>query len=262
MAWTGILIAMPNLQAINFLRELGGGVSRPCVFECSDGQERVLKFQDRAPTAALASDWIGALLATELGVRTPAPCLVHLDHEAIATMGPQAARDAHPGYAFGSAYLPSAQNVFGIGSITSCRNYSELLGSLTVLDTWIGTQDRLRPDKAWNLLMETDQGPWRQLVAIDFGMAFPGPLIPLVGLSDHLPLTPICPQVVRHLVDRQAVAETLDRAEGMNDAEIIKAVATTPDAWLSSEQRGRVIGFLRARRDGLRATLTELGGHL
>ena len=252
---------MPNHsihQATNFRHELGGGMSRPCVFECSDGQERVLKFQDRATKAALASDWIGALLATELGVRTPAPSLVHLGAEAISTMAPQAGVDALPGYAFGTAYLPHAQTIIGIGLITLCSNHPEVLGGLAVLDTWIGTQDRRRPND-WNLLAETDQGA-HQLVAIDFGMAFPGLLVPLVGPSDHQPLTLVCPADVKHLIDRNAVDEALARAEGMNDAEIIKTVATTPDAWLSSEQRGRVVRFLRARRDGLRAVLTELRG--
>ena len=244
-------------QAINFRREIGGGMSKPCVFECSDGVERLLKFQDRVGTGALASDWVGALLAGELDVQSPAPALVYLDDDAISTMEPQAAAEARPGYAFGTAYLPSAQNVIGIESITRCRNHPEILGRLAVLDTWIGTADRVRPAGDWNLLVETDQDP-PFLVAIDFGMAFTGVLTPLVGPVDEPQLPFVCHPTVRPSVNGDAVAEALAQAEGITDAAIVKMVRTTPEAWLSDEQRGRVVRFLLTRRGKLRAAVAEL----
>ncbi len=206
----------------------------------------------------MASDWIGALLATELGVRSPAPRLVHLDQSAISTMQPRAAANARPGYAFGAAYLPSAQNITGIRGITTCENHSDVLGRLAVLDTWIGTEDRLRPDGVWNLLSETDQGSLPQLVAIDFGMAFAGALVPLVGFSGHFPTELVCPREARPLIDPHAATESLTRAKGMTEAEIITLVETTPETWLTADQRGRVIRFLLGRRNELGASLAEL----
>jgi len=233
-------------------------MSRPCVFECSDGEDRVLKFESRATKAALASDWIGALLATELGVRTPAPSLVLLDEEAIETIRPPSEADALPGYAFGTAYLPHAQNATAISGILSCDNHTEVLGRLAVLDTWIGTEDRLRPDKVWNLIRETDLGSTPQLVAIDFGMAFTGALVPLFGQSDSGQPHLVCPSELRPLVSLDATEAALARAEEVTEAEVVTAVETTPESWLSPAQRGRVIRFLLSRREHLRASLAEL----
>ena len=233
-------------------------MSRPCVFECSDGRERVLKFRDRATYSALASDWIGSLLATDLGVRTPAPSLVKMDGEAISTMGKEAAADVKPGYAFGSAYLPHAQNIVGVRGITSCANHADVLGRLAVLDSWIGTGDRLRPDGVWNLLKETDQGSQPQLVAIDFGMAFPGTLVPLVGVPSHLQAELVCPREVRLLLAPSGMTDSLGRALGMTEVELITLVGTTPETWLTAGQRGRVIRFLLGRRKELDASLAEL----
>ena len=252
-------VATPTLpRALNFRHELRGGMSRPCVFQCSDGQERVLKFESRATKAALASDWIGALLATELGIRTPAPSLVELDEDAILTMGTAAGGDALPGYGFGTAYLPFAQNIFGIRNITSCVNHPDALGRLAVLDTWIGTEDRLRPDGAWNLLKETDQGAKPQLVAIDFGMAFAGALVPLIGTGGHFPIQLVCPMEVRPLVDPRAVTNALAHAEALTEAETVRLVGTTPEEWLSASERGSVIRFLFERRESLRSSLAQL----
>ena len=235
-------------------------MSRPCVFECSDGQERVLKFRKRATRQALASDWIGALLATVLGIRTPAPALVEIDEEAISTMRQEAESDARPGYAFGTAFLPAAENVVGVRGITACSNHAELLGRLAVLDTWIGTQDRQRPDGAWNLLAELDDGPRPQLVAIDFGMAFTDSLFPLLGTHDQSTTKLVWPGEVRPLADLQAVSETVAQVEYMTEADIIKQVETAPRAWLSAEERGRMIGSLFAGRQEIASAMKELEG--
>ena len=208
----------------------------------------------------MASDWIGALLATELGVRSPAPRLVHLDQSAISTMQPRAAANARPGYAFGAAYLPSAQNITGIRGITTCENHADVLGRLAVLDTWIGTEDRLRPDGAWNLLAELDDGPQPQLVAIDFGMAFTDALIPLLGRHDQPATKLVWPGEAKPLADLQAVSETVAQVEHMTEADIIKQVETTPRAWLSAEERGRVIGSLFAGRQEIASAMKELEG--
>ena len=208
----------------------------------------------------MASDWIGALLATELGVRSPAPRLVHLDQSAISTMQPRAAANAHPGYAFGAAYLPSAQNITGIRGITTCANHADVLGRLAVLDTWIGTEDRLRPDGVWNLLSETDQGSLPQLVAIDFGMAFTDALIPLLGRHDQPATKLVWPGEAKPLADLRAVSETVAQVEHMTEADIIKQVETTPRAWLSAEERGRVIGSLFAGRQEIASAMKELEG--
>ena len=235
-------------------------MTKPCVFECSDGQERVLKFRDRATRQALASDWIGALLATELGIRTPAPALVVIDEETMSTMSKAVEEDARPGHAFGTAFLPAAENVLGVRGVTACSNHPELLGRLSVLDTWIGTQDRQRPDGAWNLLTELDDGPQPQLVAIDFGMAFSDSLFPLLGERDHAATMLVWPNEAKPLADLQAVSETLDQVEDMTEADIIKHVESTPHAWLSAEERGRVVGSLFARRRGLAGAMKELEG--
>ncbi len=233
----------------------------PCVFECSDGQERVLKFRNRATRQALASDWIGALLATVLGIRTPAPALVEIDEETISTMSQAAEKDARPGYAFGTAFLPAAENVVGVRGVTACSNHAELLGRLSVLDTWIDTQDRQRPDGVWNLLTELDDGPQPQLVAIDFGMAFTDSLYPVFGEYDDATTKLVWPSEAKPLVDLQAVSETVAQVEGMTEADIIKQVESTPHSWLTAEERGRVVGSLLARRREIAGAMKELEGN-
>lgn len=175
-------------------------------------------------------------------------------------MSQEAKSDARPGFAFGTAFLPAAQNVVGVRGITACSNHAELLGRLAVLDTWIGTQDRQRPDGAWNLLSELDDGPQPKLVAIDFGMAFTDALFPLFGTHDHPTTKLVWPGEVKPLADLEAVSETVAQVENMTDADIIKQVETIPGAWLSAEERGHVIGSLFARRQEIAGAMTELEG--
>jgi hypothetical protein len=166
-----ILASFPRIT--NHLHDVGSGMSFPQVCECSDDIDRVVKLPGVCAFGSLASDWVGSLLAVQLGILTPAPSLCVIDEGARATMTVAIRAKAEVGLAFGTNHIVPATNVLGLSSIVECGNHQELLSQLLALDSWIGTADRMRPDFGRNLLVDREDRKPR-LMAIDFGMAFPG----------------------------------------------------------------------------------------
>ncbi len=232
-------------------------MSAPQVFECDDGLDRVVKIEGLATGASLASDWVGSMLAVHLDVLTPAPSLVEASAVALGQLPPELAARSRPGTCYSNAYIRSAMTVHGVQAIVDCPNHDELLSRLLVLDLWIETSDRMRPDFGRNLLIDNEDGD-RKLMAIDFGLAFAPVLFPLLGgAEDFGGQTVTVPRPVRPLVDWGIVEETLGVVEAMPDAEIVKLVATVPNAWLDDRRRGTMIRYLLDRRGLLRPALVN-----
>jgi hypothetical protein len=238
-----------------------GPTTSPQAYECNDEVERVLKLPGLATGQALAADWIGALLAVELEVLTPRPCLVTVDQRAIDQLPPTLRDRARPGFAFGSEYIRRAQGVSGWDTVRACANHPAMLARLVVLDSWIDTQDRMRPDFGRNLLVDAmDARP--KLTAIDFGMSLTSPLVPILGDSPPAEqVEPFVPDGLELFLDLAEVRATVERVATMSDAEIITLVRTTPDEWISEESQGAVIKYLMTRRQHVGpAVLSQLNG--
>ncbi|MGE0135882.1 MAG: HipA family kinase [Dehalococcoidia bacterium] len=245
----------PIPRALNWLLGFDtAGVTKPQLFSCSDGQERVLKLPGLAPGSALAADWCGSLLAVELEIPTPPPSLVRIDGAALETM-PRNRDVAKAGFGFGTNYISQAAPVTGIASIVGCSNHAAVLSRLAVLDCWIDIPDRMQPDPGRNLLISSGGGR-TELVAIDFGMGFAGALYPLLGGGDperdmHEPLVP----EVRHLVDPRIAASAIRSVEETTEAEVIRMVSSCPDEWVDDETRGRMMRYLMSRQPLVRSCI-------
>ena len=247
-------------DALSHLHDFGTGQSQPQVFACSDGIDRVLQLQGIATGPSLASDWVGALLAVELRVHTPAPFFVRVGEASIATL-PYAQRlRAMPGVAFGTTYVHTASTVHGIDSITVCPNHAELLSRLTVLDTWIGTEDRMNPDFGRNLLID-GVAESRRLMAIDFGMAFTPVLFTILGGQPVYDMVELqLPPALRPLLDRDVLQTAINDVETAPDAELVKYAHSVPDEWLASDRKGALASFLITRRPLLRDAVNRALG--
>lgn len=90
----------PRLAAARFVRELDGGATKPCVFDCvppldePDGDfgpeptEYVVKFRSevRGQAAGLRNEYVAAQLALALGIPIPAPALILLGEEVLESL--------------------------------------------------------------------------------------------------------------------------------------------------------------------------------
>jgi len=229
-------------------------MTKPQVFSCSDGQERVLKLPGLAQGTALSADWCGSVLAVELGVPTPVPSLVAVDAQALETM-PLHGDVARPGICFGTDYVSQAAPVTGIATLVGCSNHVALLSRLAVLDCWIDVPDRMKPDAGRNLLISKEGGR-SELLAIDFGMGFAGALHVLLGSRDpdQEMREPLVPEV-RHLIDPQIMDSAIRSVEETTEAEIVRVVGSCPDEWIDEGTRGRIMRYLMVRQTLVRSCL-------
>ncbi|MCC7364707.1 MAG: hypothetical protein IT303_10070 [Dehalococcoidia bacterium] len=242
-------------EAVNHLYDLGSGLSRPQVFECSDGIDRVVKMRRLSTYEGMASDWVGGLLAVELGVAAPFPSLLTVTASAIETMPPALAIEAEPGIAYSNTYFSAASTITGLDSILACGNHRQLLSRLVALDTWIQTEDRMTPEFGRNLLIDTDE-PSPELLAIDFGLCFSEALMTLFGHRRELRRI-VCRAEIKPLLDIAEIREAVNRIESTSDAVIVKMVHTIPDGWLGDEGKGKLVSYLLDARTGVRSLIEQ-----
>jgi hypothetical protein len=113
----------------------------------------------------------------------------------------------------------------------------------------------MRPDFGRNLLVDREDRKPR-LMAIDFGMAFPGVVTPILGSGfEELVPEAVCHQRVRHLLAYGVLKTTLSEIENMPDSEVVKTVRLVPEPWLSEVARANMVRFLLNRRGKLRECL-------
>ncbi len=255
-----VLLPTSSPRITNHLYDLRNGMSLPQVCECSDGTDRVVKLQGLCALSSLASDWVGSLLAVRLEILTPAPELCIVDEAAVATMPTSIRSKCKSGLALGTTYITPSVNVVGLHGIIACGNHQDLLSRLLALDSWIGTEDRMRPDFGRNLLVDREDGRSR-LMAIDFGMAFPGVVNPLFGAGNGVPpVDAVCHDGVRLLLDNTAMQAALAEIEGMSEGEIVKIVRLIPEQWATDEAKGKMVQFLIRRRPDLRSCVERYIG--
>jgi HipA-like protein len=249
------------VEANSWTHDFGlAGATRPQVFYCEDGVDRVIKLTGLGMSDGrlLAADWWGAVLASDLGLPTPVPRLVRVSEQALQTAPEDIRASAKPGFAFGAEYLPRAGPIIGLDSIMNCSNHSEALARMAVLDVWIDTPDRMTPEFGRNLLQNID-GRDHELVVIDFGLAFGAALHHLFGAGEDAMAEmsdPLRPEV-RPLVSGEEIELTLEAVERMTEADIVKFVNSAPPEWVDDEVRGRAVRFLLDRQARVRDRVTS-----
>lgn len=252
----------PIVEAENWLHDFGAaGVTRPQVFACSDGVDRVLKITgiSGATPAMLTAEWVGSLVAIELDVPTPRPSIVRVAPEALATAPPDVRDTGQAGYAFGSEYVRHAMQPQGVAAVESATNHVDLLSRLWVVDAWLGVEDRMHPDFGRNLLVN-NEGKARVLMAIDFGLSMAPALYPIVGSTGGEGGIPRTWPGLMQLLDAGIVRAALDELEAVTEAEIVRIVRTTPEDWSDDARKGSVTRYLLQRQLSVRSAVSQALG--
>jgi hypothetical protein len=228
-------------------------MSAPQLFSCDDGVLRVLKLQGLCPPTVLAQDWLGCVLAVSLGIPTPKPALVHIDDAAVRSLPQQLSGRAQTGIALGTEYSEKASAILRMPSLTVCENHVDLLSTIFVLDSWLGTADRMQPDFGRNLLIDAHDDEDPRLMVIDFGLTFPGALIPLLGPPPEV--EGVVHADVIPILDADIVRRTLNQIMEMPEATLYELAASAPNEWVGEDGKVRLANFVIRRRPLLRQAI-------
>jgi len=146
------------LEALEHLRDIGTGDTRPQVFLCDNGgvlEPWVLKLAGLS-AGELAADWIGSLLAQRLGLRCPAVAVAQVSARALSTAPPTVQAWAQPGPAFASRLVEDV--LAGLTDADLLVAPADDLGMMYALDAWLEVLDRRKPDGIWNALKDVSDG--------------------------------------------------------------------------------------------------------
>ena len=234
-----------NLEARNHRLGFTGGDSRPQLFECSDEEEWVLKLMGNAQgTITLAADWIGSALSLLIGVPTPESSIINVTADALRTAPSSVQEWAAPGPAFGSLFVTQNNSFAGAAAVTQCANVSDI-GKMAVADTWLQVEDREKPDRAWNMLIDTSLDV-PELRVIDYGLSLRDHLAPVgILLRDQPAARLVCPDPLRPYLDWEAARQAVNAMLSMPEQQIEDIVQSVPTAWnVDNEHRQATIEHL------------------
>lgn len=228
------------MRAANHLGVLGGGQSEPHLFADENGEVWVVKLPGNPFESQLGTDYLGLQLAPFLGVPVPESRPITVDEESLATMQarPSWARE---GLGLATRYFRGVENVTPM----ALADGHETLSRLIVLDAWLETLDRKRPDGQWNLLRLT--GPDVRYLAIDFGMSMQHRAL-LGSIATANPLPPGYPEELIAAADLRGVQTAMFELAAISDEVIQTTIESVPSAMMNpSDQRG-ILEFLVQRR--------------
>ncbi|MFC0712223.1 HipA family kinase [Azorhizophilus paspali] len=158
------------IEAVEIIRRLEGGITRPFLCRASNGKHYVAKGLELPPAERIA-ELLCARLAARFGLPIPEHGYIYID-PALLRYDTEARRDLGPGDSFALAYVADAADLLYSQAL---QVPADLQKSVFVFDYWIGNGDRQlgqwggRP----NLLMcSTDN----LLRLIDHNQAFCWPL--------------------------------------------------------------------------------------
>lgn len=222
--------------------EIGKGASRAHHVSAENGAEFIIKgpsFTPEHPTVA-ANEWIAARLAEKLGLPILPFQLMTMRGELF----------------FGSLWMPSGATWHdGISAdlFARCENQNRVY-DVIVLDTWLINPDRHHQ----NLIVRVLRGGQHTLLLNDHSHLLVSPSGPqktedLMDCLDHLPGRFVRLALIRdNIADTAHLSDSLDRAEGLSDADVRGIVESTPSEFLSGDARQSYAEFLVRRRLRLR----------
>lgn len=240
---------MTITTALNHRKRFEGGDTKPQVFVCDDGAEWVLKLLgNRHGTLQLAGDWLGTSLGCLVGAPVLTPNIVAVTTDAIETLPDDIRAWALPGPAFATEYLGPSAGITGSATMFEATNLEEMT-ALAVLDTWIDTTDRRKPNGDWNLLMDTREDSPR-LVAIDQGLALSEPL-GVVALVAAAPDTRLrLPDELVAYVDWSQADAAKEKMLQLTIAQLTELAGSVCPEWVKSPPpTAAIVSYLDGRRD-------------
>ncbi|QCY09413.1 HipA family kinase [Pseudomonas sp. MPC6] len=158
------------IEAVEIIRRLQGGMTRPFLCRASNGKHYVAKGVELPPTERIA-ELLCARLAADFGLPIPEHGYIYID-PALLRYNPEARSDLGPGDSFALAYVASAADLLYSQALQVPTNLQK---TIFTFDYWVGNGDRQlgpmggRP----NLLMSSIDN---QLQLIDHNQAFKWPM--------------------------------------------------------------------------------------
>ena len=232
-----------QVEAIQFYRKMAAGRTSPLLVECErpDGTtvEVVAKFSKGCSNGALVREAVMAMLASDLSLPVPAPYLVHISSEFIASIpDSEIARflqDSNA-FGFGSKRLPNGFGQWIRPSGLMSDTLEQQAVDIMALDCWLANSDRRVTNP--NLLTNG-----REFAIFDHELALLGHSVlfwkepwQLKGLLDARP--PVEHVFFDHLRGRAAYGTdaVLNRLKGLTDERISDYFAALPASWIDGEQ--------------------------
>lgn len=168
------------IEAVEIIRRLEGGITRPFLCRASNGKHYVAKGLE-LPPAERITELLCARLATQFGLPIPEHGYIYID-PALLLYNPEARRDLGPGDSYALGYVADAADLL-YSQVTLVP--AELQKAVFVFDYWVGNSDRQlsllggRP----NLLMCSMDN---QLQLIDHNQAFQWPVDAKIFSETHV----------------------------------------------------------------------------
>lgn len=125
------------IEAVEIIRRLEGGITRPFLCKANNGKHYVVKGLELPPVERLA-ELLGARLAASFGLPIPEHGVIHID-QALVRYFPEAKNSLGEGDCFALGYLHNASDLV-FSQIKQVP--MELQQAVYVFDYWVGNSDR------------------------------------------------------------------------------------------------------------------------
>ncbi|MBP2645357.1 MAG: hypothetical protein H6Q75_797 [Firmicutes bacterium] len=238
------------LLAVEYLGEVGVGVTAPHFFRADNGHIYVVKLKNnRLGPTVLVSEYVAARLGHILGLCFPPSDLIHLSSEFILQT-PLFSSGVDPGLHFASRYLTPTQHLTK-ETLSLASNVNEMAGVL-LFDHMFHNLDHISNKR--NLLLHREETGFK-IYSIDNSHLFKGGRWTVAKLDKLARKTKIYTQglfrvLLNDFLAVQDFLPYLDNANNLTDPLITELVQDIPAEWLTEEdERAALIRHIQARRD-------------
>ena len=239
------------LMAIEYLGEVGVGVTVPQFFRAQDGNIYVVKFQNNlAGSRVLVSEFFAAKIGGIMGLCFPPSDIIKIDEQMLNSHSCLLELGLEPGRYFGSLYLEHAQYI-GKDRLHKAVNIPEMAGVI-LFDHMFHNADRAKNQK--NLLLQLEDEKYK-IYAIDNSHLFRSSRWTIDSFEKlGTKIKTYYFQHYRNLLKDLLAAEDfipyLELVKKMSNEQLDCIVSEIPDEWLPDErERLALADYTKLRRD-------------
>ncbi len=239
------------LIAVEYLGDIGVGVTSPRLFRANDGNIYVVKLQNnRLGPKVLVNEYLACQFAKTLDLCFPEGGIIRLEAPFIEKNKRLKAARVKAGCHFASRYLSGSEYV-GRRNLAKAANKSQMAG-IMLFDHFFHNLDRTWNRK--NLLLRREANAYR-LYAIDNSHLFRRGRWSIASLNKLVDRGSINKRrafgwLIKHYLKQEDFTVYIERIKGMTDKELRLMVAEIPVEWLPDQaERDALTDYLLKRRD-------------
>lgn len=241
------------LIAVEYLQNVGVGVTMPQLFRANDGEIYVVKLRNnRLGTKVLASEFLGAKIGEVMGLCFPPSQVIEITKDTLQNSQFPDNAEADLGKHFASKYLSNTEYVTP-QNLHQIANASEMAG-IMLFDHIFHNSDRTSNRR--NLLVRKENDEYR-IYAIDNSHLFRSGRWTLASLRNLETKIKVYYHrsyglLLRELLSSQDFAPYIEKFRTLQSNQIDTFVQQIPDEWLPEAiERQALASFVKARRDKL-----------